>query len=68
MKTIDDFAVAGQRCWCATISTCRSDGGRVTDDGRIRAALPTLTALLDRDAKVIVCAHLGRPAGRPDPK
>jgi phosphoglycerate kinase len=36
--------------------------------GWIRAALPTLAALLDRDAKVIICAHLGRPAGKPDAK
>jgi phosphoglycerate kinase len=44
------------------------DGGRVTDDGRIRAALPTLTTLLDRGATVIICAHFGRPVGHPDPK
>ena len=68
MKTIDDFAVAGQRVLVRDDLNVPLDGGRVTDDGRIRAALPTLTALLDRDAKVIVCAHLGRPAGQPDPK
>ena len=68
MKTIDDFAVAGRRVLVRDDLNVPLDGGRVTDDGRIRAALPTLTALLDRDAKVIVCAHLGRPAGQPDPK
>jgi phosphoglycerate kinase len=44
------------------------DGTRITDDGRIRGALPTLTALLDHGAEVIICAHLGRPAGKADPK
>lgn len=42
--------------------------GRITDDLRIRAALPTLQWLLDRGAKVTACTHLGRPKGAPDPK
>jgi phosphoglycerate kinase len=44
------------------------DGARITDDGRIRASVPQIRALLDAGAKVVVCAHLGRPKGAPDPK
>ncbi len=43
------------------------DDGVITDDGRIRASLPTLTALTAAGARVIVLAHLGRPKGAPDP-
>jgi phosphoglycerate kinase len=44
------------------------DGGAITDPGRIIASVPTLKALSDAGAKVIVTAHLGRPKGGPDPK
>ena len=44
------------------------DDGRVTDDGRIRASIPTLQKLVEHGAKVIVMAHLGRPKGAPDEK
>lgn len=43
------------------------DGGKITDPGRIIASVPTLKALADAGAKVIVTAHLGRPKGTPDP-
>ena len=44
------------------------DGDRITDDGRIRASVPTIKQLSDAGAKVVVTAHLGRPKGAPDPK
>ncbi|GAA5149555.1 phosphoglycerate kinase [Nocardioides marinquilinus] len=42
------------------------DGSRITDDGRVRASVPTITALTDAGARVAVLAHLGRPKGEPD--
>jgi phosphoglycerate kinase len=42
--------------------------GQITDDGRIRASLPTLNALVNAGAKVVVISHLGRPDGEPDAK
>jgi phosphoglycerate kinase len=44
------------------------DGDTITDDGRIRASVPTLRRLLDAGARVVITAHLGRPKGEPDPK
>ncbi|MGO2933438.1 phosphoglycerate kinase [Microbacterium sp.] len=42
--------------------------GVITDDGRVRASLPTLNTLLEAGARVVVCSHLGRPDGAPDPQ
>ena len=67
MKTVDDLEVSGQRVLVRADLNVPLDGTCITDDGKIRACLPTLSALLDRGAAVMVCSHLGRPAGTPDP-
>jgi len=67
MKTIDDMEVSGRRVLVRADLNVPLDGTRITDDGKIRASLPTVTALLDRGAAVVICSHLGRPAGAPDP-
>ncbi|OJV60938.1 MAG: phosphoglycerate kinase [Cellulomonas sp. 73-145] len=69
MKTIDDLGdLRGKRVLVRSDFNVPLDGTTITDDGRIRAALPTLQALLAKGARVIVMAHLGRPKGAPDPK
>ncbi|GAA1216935.1 phosphoglycerate kinase [Kitasatospora nipponensis] len=68
MKTIDDLDVAGQRVFVRADLNVPLSGGAITDDGRIRAVAPTIAALLERGAKVIVASHLGRPKGEPDPQ
>jgi phosphoglycerate kinase len=69
MKTIADLGdLRGKRVLVRSDFNVPLDGTTITDDGRIRAALPTLKALLDAGARVIVTAHLGRPKGEPDPK
>ncbi|WP_194897197.1 phosphoglycerate kinase [Catenulispora pinisilvae] len=68
MKTLDDLEVAGKKVLLRSDLNVPLDGARITDDGRIRASVPTINALLDKGAKVIITAHLGRPKGEPDPK
>ncbi|TRW44278.1 phosphoglycerate kinase [Georgenia yuyongxinii] len=69
MKTIEDLGdLRGKRVLVRSDFNVPLDGTTITDDGRIRAALPTLQALTAAGAKVVVTAHLGRPKGTPDPK
>jgi len=73
VKTLDDLlgeGVSGRRVLVRADLNVPFDKetGQISDDGRIRAVLPTLIALRDAGARVIVCSHLGRPKGAPDPK
>ncbi|MER7107634.1 phosphoglycerate kinase [Streptomyces sp. NPDC000229] len=70
MKTIDELlrqGVEGKRVFVRADLNVPQDGTTITDDGRIRAVLPTVKALTEAGAKVVVASHLGRPKGAPDP-
>ena len=76
MKTLDDLLAEGLtgrrvllRADLNVPLAAQPEGpATITDDGRIRAVLPTITALRDAGARIVVCSHLGRPKGEPDPK
>jgi len=69
VRSVPDLgALAGKRVLIRCDFNVPLDGDVITDDGRIRAALPTLTGLLQAGAKVVVLAHLGRPKGQVNPK
>src|SRR5664279_3621909 len=69
MKTIDDLGdLRGKRVLVRSDLNVPLDGTTITDDGRIRASVPTIKRLADAGAKVLVVAHLGRPKGAPEEK
>jgi phosphoglycerate kinase len=69
VKSVSDLGeLSGKRVLIRCDLNVPLDGETITDDGRIRASLPTLNELRDRGAKVIVLAHLGRPKGQVDAK
>ncbi|RRO18126.1 phosphoglycerate kinase [Saccharopolyspora rhizosphaerae] len=71
MKNLDDLlseGVRGRRVLVRADLNVPLDGEEITDDGRVRASLPTLSKLSAAGAQVVVTAHLGRPKGEPDPQ
>ncbi|WP_018686107.1 phosphoglycerate kinase [Actinokineospora enzanensis] len=71
MKTLDDLiaeGVTGRRVLVRADLNVPLDGATITDDGRVRASLPTITRLAEAGARVVVAAHLGRPKGAPEAK
>ncbi|MCB1298658.1 MAG: phosphoglycerate kinase, partial [Microthrixaceae bacterium] len=69
LRTLETLgSLAGKRVIVRCDLNVPLQDGVITDDGRVRASLPTLNALINQGARVIVVSHLGRPDGRPDAK
>ncbi len=65
-KTIRDIDVQGKTVLMRADYNVPLDDGKITDDYRIQGSIPTIQYLLERDVRLIICSHLGRPDGRPN--
>ena len=67
-KSVDDISVKGKRVLCRCDFNVPLKEGKITDENRLVAALPTIKKLIDDGGKVILCSHLGKPKGEPKPE